>query len=105
MAARTVADLPIAIPQAELAAFCKRHHIRWLALFGSVLRDDFGPASDIDVLVDFEPGHVPGFAYFRMQDELSNLLGRRVDLLTPRAISAYFVDDVLRDAMTLYGAP
>jgi predicted nucleotidyltransferase len=105
MAARTIAELPIAIPQEALRAFCERHHIRWLALFGSVLRDDFGPESDVDVLVEFEQGHVPGFAYFRMQDELSELLGRKVDFLTPRAISPYFVDQVLREAMTLYGKP
>lgn len=73
----------IRVPQATLAAFCKRNHIRRLSFFGSVLRDDFTPESDVDVLVEFEPGHTPGFAFFSMQDELSNLLGRSVDLNTP----------------------
>ena len=56
----------IEIPQAEIEAFCRKHHIRRLALFGSVLRDDFGPESAMDVLVEFEPGHVPGFEFFTM---------------------------------------
>ena len=63
------------IPQERLAAFCRRHHIRKLSLFGSVLRDDFGPESDIDVLVEFEPGHVPGYRLITIQDELSDLFG------------------------------
>ncbi|MHB0879107.1 MAG: nucleotidyltransferase family protein, partial [Anaerolineae bacterium] len=66
----------------ELAVFCRRHHIRRLALFGSILREDFGPESDIDVLVEFEPEHVPGLSFYRIQDELSQLLGRKVDLHT-----------------------
>ena len=71
------------VSKAQLADFCQRNHIRWLAFFGSVLRDDFGPASDVDVLVEFEPGHVPGLALIRIQDELSALLGgRKVDLVT-----------------------
>jgi predicted nucleotidyltransferase len=71
------------IPKEQLADFCRRNHIRFLALFGSVLRNDFSPESDIDVLVDFVPGHVPGLALIRMQDELSTLLGgREVDLVT-----------------------
>ncbi len=71
------------VPNDKLADFCRRNHIRWLAFFGSVLRDDFGPTSDVDVLVEFEPGHVPGLALIRIQDELSELLGgRKVDLVT-----------------------
>ena len=73
----------IDIPREAIAAFCRRHHIRRLALFGSVLRDDFRPDSDIDVLVEFEPGHTPGFAFFAMEDELSRIFGRKVDLNTP----------------------
>ena len=84
--------------------FCRRHHIRRLALFGSVLRDDFGPESDVDVLVEFEPGHVPGLAFFAMQDELSAMLGRKVDLNTPGFLSRYFRDEVLAEAETQYGA-
>ena len=72
-----------AIPYAEIAEFCQRPHIRKLELFGSVLRPDFRPDSDVDVLVEFEPEHIPGLAFFHMQDELSSLLGRTVDLNTP----------------------
>ena len=73
----------IKIPKDQLADFCRRNHIRQLAFFGSVLREDFRPDSDIDVLVEFEPEHVPGLAFIRMQDELSELLaGRNVDLVT-----------------------
>jgi len=94
----------IAIPTAEIEAFCRRHHIRRLALFGSVIRDDFTPDSDIDVLVEFEPGNSPGYAFFGMQDELSDLLGRQVDLNTPQALSKYFRDEVLAEAESLYVA-
>jgi predicted nucleotidyltransferase len=78
----------IAIPEAAIADFCQRHHIRKLALFGSVLRDDFSPDSDVDVLVEFEPGQTPGFAFFNMQDELAEILGRKVDLLTFKMIES-----------------
>src|SRR5678815_1684688 len=94
----------IAIDQKNLADFCRRNHIRRLALFGSVLRDDFGPDSDVDVLVEFEPGHVPGLAFFGMQDELSEILGRQVDLNTPGFISPYFRDKVQAEAVVLYDA-
>ncbi len=94
----------IAIPQEQIAAFCRRHHIRRLALFGSVLREDFGPDSDVDVLVEFEPGHVPGFEFFTWEEELSALLGRRVDLHTPSSLSPYFRDTVLAEAETFYDA-
>ncbi len=66
-----------------LAELCRRYHISKLALFGSVLRLDFRPESDIDVLVEFEPGQTPGLAFFDIEAELSQLLGRRVDLNTP----------------------
>jgi hypothetical protein len=92
----------VVIPEDQLAAFCRRHHIRKLALFGSILRDDFGPDSDVDVLVEFEPGHTPGFAFFDMQDELSQMLGRKVDLNTPNFLSDYFRDTVLAEANVLY---
>ncbi len=94
----------IDIPRGPLEAFCRRHHVRRLALFGSVLRDDFGPESDVDILVEFEPGHVPGFAFFDLQDELSRLVGRRVDLNTPGFLSPYFRDDVIREAEVLVDA-
>ncbi len=92
----------ITIPGDEIAGFCERHHIRKLSLFGSVLRDDFGPNSDVDVLVEFEAGHVPGFAFFEMQSELSRLLGRKVDLHTPNFLSRYFRDQVMREAQVQY---
>jgi predicted nucleotidyltransferase len=84
----------ISVDRERIADFCRRHHIRRLALFGSVLRDDFGPSSDIDVLVEFEPGHVPGLAFFSIQEELSRLLGRTVDLNTAGFLSRYFRDSV-----------
>jgi predicted nucleotidyltransferase len=95
----------VSIPQEQIAALCRRRHIRRLALFGSVLREDFGPGSDIDVLVEFESGHTPGLAFFAIQEELSTLLGRKVDLNTPRFLSPYFRDTVLQEAEEVYAAP
>ncbi|HZF04398.1 MAG TPA: nucleotidyltransferase domain-containing protein [Patescibacteria group bacterium] len=88
----------IEVPHDRIVDFCRRHHIRRLALFGSVLRDDFTPDSDVDVLVEFEEGKTPGFAYFTMQEELSDILGRRADLKTPNELSKYFRDEVLAEA-------
>ena len=102
MKGRLVKHSKIQIPKKEIAEFCRRHHIRRLALFGSVLRNDFSPASDVDVLVEFEPGHTPGLAFFDMQDELSQILGRKVDLNTPGFLGRYFRADVLSEAETLY---
>jgi uncharacterized protein len=92
----------IEIPRERLAEFCQRNHIHRLALFGSVLRDDFTSESDVDVLVEFEPGKTPGFAFFRMQEELSQILGRRVDLNTAKDLSKYFRDEVLAEAEPIY---
>lgn len=94
----------ITVDRERLAEFCRKHHIRRLALFGSVLRDDFRPESDIDVLVEFDPGHIPGlFGIARLEQELSALLeGRKVDLRTPEDLSRYFRDDVLREAEVQY---
>jgi predicted nucleotidyltransferase len=86
----------------RISAFCRRHHMSRLSLFGSVLRDDFGPDSDIDVLVEFEPGHTPGWDFFLMQDELSEMLGRKVDLNTPGFLSRYFRDEVVAGARLIY---
>ena len=94
----------IQIPKKRLDAFCHSNGIRRLALFGSILRDDFGPESDIDVLVEFQDGVHVGLAFIRMQDELSGILGRKVDLNTPGSISKYFRADVLHEAETLYVA-
>ena len=96
-------SLKIEIPKEEVAAFCRRHHIRRLAFFGSVLRDDFTPESDVDVLVEFEEGHVPGLAFITMQEELSEMLGRKVDLNTPGCLSPYFRGEVVKEAEVLYG--
>ncbi len=90
------------IPKDKVAEFCKQHHVIKLALFGSVLREDFRPDSDIDVLVEFEKGKVPGLAFFGMQDELSKLIGRKVDLHTPKSLSKYYREQVLKEAQTVY---
>jgi len=92
----------ITIPQDAVADFCRRHHMRRLAVFGSVLRNDFRPESDVDVLVEFEEGHTPGLDFFAMQDELSELLGHKVDLNTPGFLSSYIKDRVLAEAEVLY---
>ena len=92
----------IAVPKEQIAEFCRRHHIRRLALFGSVLRHDFRPDSDVDVLVEFKPGKTPGWAFFAMQDELSELLGRSVDLNTPMCLSPYFRNEVVKEAEAVY---
>jgi predicted nucleotidyltransferase len=94
----------ISVDQQQLAEFCRQRHIRRMAFFGSVLRADFGPESDIDVLVEFEPSHVPGlFGIARMERELSTLFGgRKVDLRTPEDLSRYFRDDVLKEAEVQY---
>jgi predicted nucleotidyltransferase len=91
------------IDREMIAEFCRRNHIRKLAFFGSVLGDDFGPESDIDILVEFEPGHVPGFAFFSMEEELSEIIGRKVDLNTPQFLSPYFRDAVLAKAEVQFG--
>ena len=92
----------IALDRQRIADFCRRHHVRRLALFGSVLRDDFGPHSDVDVLVEFSPGHTPGFALVDLEDELSALAGRKVDLHTPGSLSKYFRDRVVVEAQDQY---
>jgi predicted nucleotidyltransferase len=93
----------ISLPSDVIAEFCKRHHIRKLALFGSVLRDDFRPDSDVDVLVKFEPGHTVGlFRMAGLEMELSEALGRKVDLRTPAELSRYFRDEVARTSEVQY---
>ena len=92
----------IAIDRERLSEFCHRNGIRRLALFGSALRDDFRPESDLDLLVEFETGRTPGLAFFGMQDELTALFGRKVDLNTPACLSPFFRDEVIRSAEVLY---
>jgi hypothetical protein len=94
----------IDIPEKKIAEFCRRHNIRRLALFGSVLRDEFTSDSDVDVLVEFEPGTRMGLKFFTLQEELSRILGRRVDLNTPGFLSKYFRDRVMEEAEDQYAS-
>ena len=95
----------ISIDRDAVSAFCRRHHIKRLALFGSVLREDFGPESDIDVLVEFQAGHVPGLKFVSIERELSGLLhGRRVDMVTSKFLNPRIRDEVLDSAESLYVA-
>jgi predicted nucleotidyltransferase len=95
----------ISIDRDAISAFCRRYHIARLALFGSVLRDDFRADSDVDVLVEFQPGHVPGLDFITIERELSQLLqGRRVDMVTPKFLNARIRDQVLTSAEPLYVA-
>lgn len=95
----------IQIDRNRVADFCRRHQVRRLALFGSVLRDDFRPDSDVDVLVEFEPDSRAGlFELARMEAELAELVGRKVDLRTPAELSRYFRDEVAAGAETQYAA-
>lgn len=100
-----ICDSKIRVPKDVIAAFCRKHHIRKLAFFGSILREDFSPASDVDVLVEFEPGLAPGLQFFTIQDDLSALLGRKVDLNTPGFLSPYFRQQALAEADVQYANP
>ncbi len=93
----------VEIPRDKIADFCRRHHIRKLSFFGSVLRDDFDPDSDIDVLVEFEPGYVPGLAFVTLQDELSAILGgRQVDLVMTKYLNWRIRERILAEAEVQY---
>ena len=95
----------IDIDKERISAFCASNHIRRLSLFGSVLRDDFGPDSDVDVLVAFEQGHVPGlFGMAGLESQLSTILGHRVDLRTAEDLSRYFRQEVIAEAQVQYAA-
>jgi uncharacterized protein len=94
--------LPINLSQEEIKQFCQRHSIRKLSLFGSVLRDDFTIKSDVDVLVEFEPGKTPVLAIITIEDELSNMVNRQIDLRTSADLSRYFREQVLAEAMVIY---
>ena len=95
----------LVIDDDALAGFAARHRIRRLAVFGSALRSDFGPHSDVDLLVEFEPGNTPGLLGIAgMELELGRLLGREVDLRTAGDLSPYFRDDVVAEARQLYAA-
>ena len=95
--------IPIKMPKEQLAQFCETYHIRRISLYGSALRDDFSENSDIDILIDFEPGVKAGLLKMaRMENELSDMLGRKVDLRTPGDLSRYFRQEVLDSAEVEY---
>ena len=102
---RRMSSAKIKIPREKIADFCRRHHVRKLSLFGSVLREDFDAKSDVDVLVEFEKGHTPGLAFFSLQDELSMIFGRKVDLNTAAFLSPHFRAKALEAAEIEYVAP
>ncbi len=95
-----VVRLPVS--NAVIEEFCRRHRIRRLALFGSAVHDEMTPTSDLDILVEFEPGHTPGLSFLAVQRELSTLLGRNVDLNTANDLSPYFREEVFAEAEELY---
>ena len=97
-------NLKINIPEEKIKAFCQNNHIRKLAFFGSVLRDDFSADSDVDVLVEFESGTQVGLQFFKMEQDLSEILGRKVDLNTAGFLSQYFREKVVAEAEVLYDA-
>ena len=92
----------IDLPVEEIAAFCRRNYIRKFSVFGSALTDEFRTDSDLDILVEFDPEHVPGLAFFGMEDELSVMLGRKVDLNTAGFLSRYFRNEVIATARVVY---
>lgn len=98
-----MAELPITIDADRIGDFCRAHHITKLAFFGSILTDRFGPESDVDVLVEFHPDHIPGlFALAGMEIELSEILGRKADMRTAKDLSRHFREDVIREAVVQY---
>ena len=96
-------EIPIEFPKEEIEGFCKKHYIRKLSLFGSALRNDFTPESDLDILVEFDPSHIPGLIRLAgMELELGEILGRKVDMRTAQELSRYFREDVLSSAKVQY---
>ncbi len=97
-------QLPISLDTEKIDACCKKHHITYLALFGSILTSHFSASSDVDMIVKFDKQHIPGlFGIFNIQEELSAIVGREVDLKTPNSLSRYFRNEVLSKAQVLYG--
>jgi predicted nucleotidyltransferase len=100
---KVIRQARLRLPHQQITAFCQRHHIRKLSLFGSALRDDFGSESDIDILVEFEPGQTVGFLKLAaLEIELSEMVGRKVDLRTPAELSRYFRQEVMAEAEVQY---
>ena len=94
----------IDVPEQAIADVCQRHHIRRLAFFGSVLHGQLRSDSDLDVLVEFDENHTPGFAFFDVEAELSQILGRKVDLNTPQFLSPHFRQEVEAEAEVVFGS-
>ncbi len=94
----------IDVPEQAIADVCRRYHVRRLALFGSVLHRELRPDSDLDMLVEFDDGHTPGFAFFDVEAELSQILGRKVDLNTPQFLSPHFRQEVEAEAEVVFGS-
>ncbi len=94
----------ISISEETIRDFCKRHKIKNLSFFGSILGPDFRPESDVDVLVEFETDSTPGFDFFSMQEELTEIIGRPVELHTPNFLSPHFRENVIKEAQVLYAA-
>ena len=94
----------ITVDPKALADFCGKYHVQKLSLFGSAVRDDFRPGSDLDLLVEFKPGRIPGLVFFSLADELSAIFGRKVDLNTPHFLSPYFRDQAISESEILYDA-
>ncbi len=100
---RSVNMIRVDVHKGRLEDFCRNRHIRWMACFGSAVRDDFGPNSDVDVLVEFAPGHSPGWEIVDIEEELSALLGGRdVDILNPKYLNRRLRDQVLAEAEVLF---
>ena len=104
MESRVLEQARVDLPLDRLAEICRRYRVRRLALFGSALRDDFGPKSDVDLLVEFLPGARTGLAFFAMQDELSEAIGRTVDLNTAGFLGPRILPIVLAEAVPIYVA-
>ena len=101
--ADTLAESRVRLDPAALRALCRRHRVRRLSLYGSVLRPDFRPDSDVDLLVEFEPGRVPGLlGFIALQEELADLLGAEVDLVSSDGLSPYMRDEILASRSSLY---
>lgn len=94
------------VNQEQVAELCRKHRIQWLSLFGSVLRNDFGPASDVDLLVEFEPGYSPGWDILHVEEDFSHIFGgRKVDIVNPKYINRRLKQRILGSAVQQYSAP
>ncbi len=101
----TERNIPIEIDEDAIKRLCQQYYIRKLSLFGSVLRSDFHHNSDVDILVEFEPGRTPGFEFIDIQDQLSKMIGRSIDLNTPKSLSHHFRAQVIASAKAIYVQP